>query len=59
MAAAIGAKLAANGLRWVANKIPGGEMTVNCPHCGVGSTVPHAGNFNCWNCSGNFNVTAG
>lgn len=58
-AAAVGAKVISNGLRWVANQLPGGELECNCPHCGATATVPHAGQFNCWNCSGNFTVSAG
>lgn len=59
-AAAVGAKVAAEGLRWVANQIPSdGMLDCDCPHCGRASRVPHAGTFNCWNCSNDFTVTEG
>lgn len=59
MAAAIGAKVVAEGLRYVANQIPSdGMLDCVCPHCGVETRVPHSGTFNCWNCSNDFTVTA-
>jgi len=58
-AAAVGAKLVAEGLRYVAGMIPGdgGQLEVDCPACTVTSIVPCAGVYVCHACSTKFNVT--
>lgn len=58
LAASLGAGLLAEGLRRIAGS-GSSEMECNCPHCGATATVPHAGRFNCWNCSNDFTVSAG
>ncbi len=54
---AIGTRLAAAGLRKVAEAIPdGGPFEVNCPNCGIRLSVPHLGQTQCCSCKHTFNV---
>jgi hypothetical protein len=56
--AAIGTRLAAAGLRKVAEAIPdGGPFEINCPNCGVRLRVPHLGRTSCCDCGHAINVT--